>query len=271
MAVRASTAASAMKDARFVNRKNANVPARIALTAAIKSPIFALESKSELVPSYSDMEVRMRGRSQVLTASIVTGVIASAVLAEWLSTSGAQTQTRPRYLPEYTASGDLVLPKNFHEWVYVGSPLTPIALNGRKACPEPATAADQPCTGFPEYHNVYIESGSYEIFKQTNQFPEGTILFKELQLTLPKQNDDGSRVEPSGRGFFPGAFNGADVTVKDTKRYADTGGWGYYNFNHHEPKAPTAKVKAKEQCGYCHIASAKKDEVWTQFYPLLDK
>lgn len=26
-----------------------------------------------------------------------------------------------RYLPEYTASGDLVLPKNCHEWVYVGS------------------------------------------------------------------------------------------------------------------------------------------------------
>jgi hypothetical protein len=31
-----------------------------------------------------------------------------------------------------------------------------------------------------------------------------------------------------------------------------------------------AKVKAKGECAYCHIASAKKDEVWTQFYPLLD-
>jgi hypothetical protein len=26
--------------------------------------------------------------------------------------------------------GDLILPKNFEEWVYVGSPLTPNALNG---------------------------------------------------------------------------------------------------------------------------------------------
>src|SRR5262249_24836548 len=43
---------------------------------------------------------------------------------------------------------------------------------------------------------------------------EGTILFKELQLTLPGQNPDGSRTEPSGRGYFPGPFNGADVTVK---------------------------------------------------------
>ena len=60
--------------------------------------------------------------------------------------------SRTRYLPEYTASGDLILPKNFREWVFVGSPLTPNALNGGNA-------------GFPEYHNVYIEPGSYEIFK----------------------------------------------------------------------------------------------------------
>ena len=31
-----------------------------------------------------------------------------------------------------------------------------------------------------------------------------------------------------------------------------------------------AKVKSKDECAYCHIANAKKDEVWTQFYPLLD-
>jgi hypothetical protein len=200
----------------------------------------------------------MRPKLLAMTALVASGVIATAFLVQSLSSSSAQTQTRPRYLPEYTASGDLVLPKNFQEWVYVGSPLTPNALNGGQA-------------GFPEYHNVYIEPGSYEIYKRTNEFPEGTIFFKELQLTLPGQNPDGSRTEPSGRGYFPGKPNGADVTVKDSKRYADTGGWGYYNFNHHEPKAPTAKVKAKSECAYCHIASAKKDEVWTQFYPLLDK
>jgi Cytochrome P460 len=213
----------------------------------------------------------MRAKLLAMTALAASGVIATAFLVQSLSSSSAQTQTRPRYLPEYTASGDLVLPKNFNEWVYVGSPLTPIALNGGKACPEPPSDTSGPCTGFPEYHNVYIEPGSYEIFKQTHEFPEGTILFKELQLTLPGQNPDGSRTEPSGRGYFPGKPNGADVTVKDSKRYADTRGWGYYNFNHHEPKAPTAKVKALNECAYCHIASAKKDEVWTQFYPLLDK
>ena len=152
----------------------------------------------------------------------------------------AQTRAQSRYLPEYTDSGDMKLPPNsiWREWVYVGSPLTPNALNGGHA-------------GFPEYHNVYIEPGSYAIYKKTGVFPDGTIFFKELQLTLgPAQNSDGSRTEPSGRGYFPGAFNGADVTVKDTKRFADTGGWGYFNFNHHEPKVPTAAVQPKSNCAF---------------------
>jgi hypothetical protein len=193
---------------------------------------------------------------------VAVGVLALSAIGTVVFAQRQQTSTalvRQRYLPEYTKEGDLILPKNFNEWVFVGSPLTPNALNGGKA-------------NFPEYHNVYIEPGSYEIYKKTGKFPEGTIFFKELQLTTqPAENPDGSRTEPSGRGYFPGKLNGADVTVKDTKRYADSGGWGYYNFNHHEPKAATAKVRPKSECAFCHIANAKKDEVWTQFYPLLDK
>jgi hypothetical protein len=98
-----------------------------------------------------------------------------------------------------------------------------------------------------------------------------TIFFKELQLTLPGKNPDGSRTELAGRGYFPGPWNGADVTVKASKRYADTGAWGCYNFNHHEPTVPTAKLRATEECAFCHMSRAKKDEVWTQCYPLLDK
>ena len=197
----------------------------------------------------------MRVRVQAAAAVIVGSALATILFFGSLKDSNAQSNTR--YLPEYTADGQLLLPKNFHEWVYVGSPLTPNALNGGQA-------------NFPEFHNVYIEPGSYAIYKKTGEFPEGTILFKELQLTLPQENADGSRTEASGRGYFPGKWNGADVTVKDSKRFADTNGWGYFNFNHHEPKAAMAKVKSKDECAYCHIANAKKDEVWTQFYPLLD-
>ncbi len=189
-------------------------------------------------------------------AALFGALAMTSAFAQSSSSKGGE-QTRKRYLPEYTKSGELILPKNFNEWIFVGSPLTPNGLNNGKA-------------NFPEFHNVYIEPGSYEIYKKTGEFPEETILFKELQLTIPGENSDGSRTEASGRGYFPGKLNGADVTVKDSKRFADSGGWGYFNFNHSEPKAPTAKVKPKSECAFCHMASAKKDDVWTQFYPLLD-
>jgi hypothetical protein len=117
----------------------------------------------------------MRLRFSIVAAIVMGGAIAITVFTKLRSNSDAQTQTRLRYLPEYTADGDLILPKGFHEWVYVGSPLTPNAINDGQA-------------NFPEFHNVYIEPGSYEIYKRTGEFAEGTIFFKELQLTLPAQN-----------------------------------------------------------------------------------
>src|SRR5262245_45089840 len=107
----------------------------------------------------------------------VTALLAGGVLVT--TVSAQQPPGKACYPAKYTASGDLVLPKNFHEWVYVGSPLTPNGLNGGQA-------------NFPEFHNVYIEPCSYETYKKTNVFPEGTIFFKELQLLLPAQNPDGS-------------------------------------------------------------------------------
>lgn len=82
--------------------------------------------------------------------------------------------------------------------------------------------------------------------------------------------EDGSANEASGRGYFPGAFNGADVAVKDSTRFADTNGWGYFNFGHHAPPlAKTAQALPAEACAACHIANATKDMVFTKFYTRL--
>ena len=201
----------------------------------------------------------MRRSFLAVGSAIVTCMLGASSFAQSAATAPATVPpVRQCYPPQYTKSGDLILPKNYRDWIFVGSPLTPNALNNGRA-------------NFPEYHNVYIEPCAYEAYKKTGIFPNGTVFYKELQLTLPAQNPDGSRTEPSGRGFFPGKLNGADVTVKDTKRFAATGGWGYFNFHHYLPLAPTATVKSKMECGFCHIAGAKRDEVWTQFYQALDE
>ena len=119
----------------------------------------------------------MRTKFLAMTAVVTSGVIAAAFLVQSLSSSSAQTPARQ--LPQYTASGDLILPKDFHEWVYLGSPLTPNALNGGKA-------------GFPEYHNVYIEPGSYEISRGRMNFLKGIVFSR-----------DAAWISPPAKGLFP--------------------------------------------------------------------
>src|SRR5262249_9115571 len=94
--------------------------------------------------------VAMRKNLVVTVGIIGLCAIGTVVFAQRQETNTALV--RQRYLPQYTKDGDLVLPKNWRTWVYLGSPLTPDGLNGGKA-------------GFPEYHNVYMEPGSYEIYK----------------------------------------------------------------------------------------------------------
>ena len=158
----------------------------------------------------------------------------------------------------FNGAGETTIPENFRQWVFVGAPLTPHGLNGGKA-------------GFPEFHHVYVEPKAFETYRKTGRFPEGTTIVKELVLLHPGDYPDGSRDEASGRGFFPAARNGIDISVKDSKRFKDTNGWGFFNFGHHAPPyAKTAVAASKEACAGCHIANAE-DMVFTKFYsPILD-
>src|SRR5262249_10157622 len=161
---------------------------------------------------------------------------------------------------QFTPDGKMKLPTGYREWVFLGSPLTPNALNGGKA-------------SFPEFHNVYVERRNFDAYQKTGDFPEGTVLVKELVLLEKPTFPDGSQQAPSGRGYFDGAFNGMDVSVKDTKKFAKTNGWGYFTFGHHaEPYETTATESSVAECAGCHIANvAKTDMTYVQFYPVLQK
>ena len=158
----------------------------------------------------------------------------------------------------FDSDGKLKLPTGYRKWVFLGAPLTPNGLNDGKA-------------NFPEYHHVYVEQRNLDVYLKTGAFPEGTVIVKELTRVLNPTFPDGSRTEPSGRGFFNGEFNGLDVTVKDSKRFAGTNGWGFFNFGHHPlPYAESAKESPATECAFCHQAYvAKTDMTWVQFYPIL--
>jgi hypothetical protein len=170
----------------------------------------------------------------------------------------------------FDADGKMKLPTGYRGWVFVGAPLTPEGLNdGKFNCNADGTNCTR--SNFPEYHHVYIERQNVDAYLKTGSFPEGTVIVKELTRVLKPTFPDSSRTEPSGRGYFNGEYNGIDVTVKDSKRFAQTNGWGFFTFGHHPlPYAKAAAESSVTECAGCHIANvAKTDMTWIQFYPLL--
>ena len=194
-------------------------------------------------------------RNFLLAVILAVGVVAVSSLPRNTSSVAADAQHSTAV---FDSDGKLKLPTGYRRWVFVGAPLTPDGLNNGKA-------------GFPEYHHVYVEEKNLDVYLKTGSFPEGTVIVKELTRVLDPTFPDGSRTEPSGRGYFNGAFNGMDVTVKDSKRFANTNGWGFFNFGHHPlPYAESAKEASAAECASCHAAFvAKTDMTWVQFYPML--
>ena len=194
-------------------------------------------------------------RKLLLVVILGAGVVAASSLVLY---TGRVAAAAPQATAVFDADGKLKLPVGYRHWVFVGAPLTPNGLNNDKA-------------GFPEYHHVYVEEKNLDVYLKTKSFPEGTVFVKELTRVLNPTFPDGSRNEPSGRGFFNGEYNGMDVTVKDSKRFAATNGWGFFNFGHHPlPYSAWAKEASAAECASCHQAFvAKTDMTWVQFYPIL--
>jgi hypothetical protein len=153
----------------------------------------------------------------------------------------------------FTMQGDeLKRPTDYRSWVYVGTPLTPNELNNGKAA-------------FPEFHNVYIDPVSYDEYKATGKWRDGTILIKELVSV-------GGKAAVSGNGYFMGEFIGLEATIKSSKHFAnEPGNWAYFSFTTpaNEDLKSSAAPFATNMCNSCHANSAKDDFVFTQHYPVL--
>ena len=193
---------------------------------------------------------------------IIAGAAALVALAVLASASGPAKAQDVTYVPVFTGDKQLKIPeaKIWREWPYVGSLVTPNALNDGNA-------------PFPEHHVIYIDPVSWAHYKKTGEFREGTVLAKELtRVRAPDgANENGSTDEVSGTGYFMGDYSGFEITIKSKKLYPDEpGNWAYYTFGHHpEPYNATAKKQPAEACNACHDAAAAEDFVFTQFYPVL--
>lgn len=84
-------------------------------------------------------------------------------------------------------------------------------------------------------------------------FPDGTVLAK-----LAWKHVQSPDFEPAS---IPGAATTVQIMVKDSKRYAATGGWGYGRFVDGKP----VDQAQHETCHACHAARVKdRDYVFTR-------
>ena len=91
-------------------------------------------------------------------------------------------------------------------------------------------------------------------------FPDGTVLAKLAWKHVASATDDNALDQM--QAFVPGAATTVQIMVKDSRKYAATGGWGFGRFINGRPVDRTQH----ETCYPCHQAFARAhDLVFTQF------
>ena len=182
---------------------------------------------------------------------LAIGACGSIVLATTIAL--AASMNAPLQLADFNAGGELVHPQGYRDWPLIGTPLTPNDMNDGQA-------------PFPEFHNVYIHPEAWAIYKDTGEFPDGTLIMKELISV-------GDKAAASGAGYFMGDFLGLEATVKDSTRFPDEpGGWAYFSFTNADHSLPYKTNSAPfptASCAACHEAAAEQDMVFTQYYPVI--
>jgi Cytochrome P460 len=117
--------------------------------------------------------------------------------------------------------------------------------------------------GNPAMINAYKEG----VPGNGKPFPDGAKMAK-IHWTPKKQE------AYPGQPSVPGAQHDVDFMVKDSKRFADSGGWGWAVFNYDAASGTFSPGTLADQppqandakCGFsCHTLVEKKDYVFTEY------
>jgi Cytochrome P460 len=92
-------------------------------------------------------------------------------------------------------------------------------------------------------------------------FPDGTMIARLAWSYVPSEEND--KVFGRAQSFVPGPATNVQFMVKDSKKYAATGGWGFAQFKDSKP-ADEALLKT---CFSCHEPVKARDFVFTRYAP----
>jgi len=104
-------------------------------------------------------------------------------------------------------------------------------------------------------HNVSVNSAGEAALKKGGPYPDKSAFVSDVhEFTL----SDGSYVE--------GPRKVLATMVKDKKKYASTGGWGFQAWAEGDPKKPVVTDPVK-QCFECHQPKKVQDYVYSTYIP----
>jgi len=93
-------------------------------------------------------------------------------------------------------------------------------------------------------------------------FPDGTIIAALHYTHAP--NDENNRIFGQAQSFTPGKPTNIQFMIKDSKKYAATGGWGFGHFN---ADGSLGSPTLMNTCYPCHAREKDRDLVFTQYAP----
>jgi len=196
--------------------------------------------------------------STTIRRAALLGAAGAALVA-----AGVQAQSPARVSDgvTYTSSGAVVRPVDYREWVYLTSGLGMSYAPEAQAAAAAAAAAGQPRP--PVFDNVFVNRQSFRAFMQTGRWPEGTMFILELRR--------GERhVSIDTGGQTQGAVMGIEAAVKDSSKYASTGGWAYLGFGGATGLVDSAMPNpSTASCYACHGEHTAVENTFVQFYPTL--
>lgn len=180
--------------------------------------------------------------STILRIGIVCSIAACSLLAF------NQTARDRVNAPRYTGDGQLKLPENYREWVYLS---TGIDMSY-------SPAAQTAGMDHHMFDNVFVNPEAYEAFQRTGSWPDKTMLVLEVRGAE-------SRGSINRQGNYQTTdLMGVEVHVKDRARFP--GKWAFFGFD----DAKTAKMTpTTASCYSCHEQHAAVDTTFVQFYPTL--
>ena len=95
----------------------------------------------------------------------------------------------------------------------------------------------------------------------TRPFPDGAIIARVAWRYVSSPENDAVFGQP--QSFVAGAPTNVQFSVKDATRYAQTGGWGYGQF---EDGKPNRSATLMQTCAPCHARAPKgNDLVFTHY------